>query len=398
MCCKASARYKSVPVTREIFSNEETEAVLLIDATNAFNSVNRMAFIHNTKVICPSLATFVQNCYQYHARLFVLGGAEIKSMEGTTQGDPIAMFIYAIAIIPLILRSAEKVKTESVEAKIAAFADDLAGVGKLTGLKVLWDEICRTGPKYGYFPEPSKSWLIVKPKNLDLAREIFNDSQIKVTTDGRKHLGAVVGSLQFRTDYMMEKITKWTHELKMLSSIARFAPHEAYACFVNGYKHKITYFMRTIEGINVFLDQLDDVINTELIPNITGGIQPTENERKLFSLPPSMGGLGIPIFHEEAETEFKNSVNLTRNLTFNIVNQERTYNLDQNDQKKIKNTIKSSRKAHQQLKSSQVFEKMTKSQQRLHEINCIRRALRSGCQPCRLRERVISSRRVCSGI
>ncbi len=150
----------AVHAIRQIFVNEETEAVLLIDAANAFNSVNRMAFIHNTKVICPSLSTFITNCYQYHARLFVIGGAEIKSMEGTTQGDPIAMFIYAIAIIPLILRSVERIQSLSAEAKIAAFADDLAGVGKLAGLKVLWEEICRIGPKYGYFPEPSKSWLI----------------------------------------------------------------------------------------------------------------------------------------------------------------------------------------------------------------------------------------------
>ena len=83
----------AVYAIREIFSNEEAEAVLLIDVPNAFNSVNRMAFIHNTKVICPSLLTFITNCYQYDARLIVIGGAEIKSMEGTTQGDPIAVLI-----------------------------------------------------------------------------------------------------------------------------------------------------------------------------------------------------------------------------------------------------------------------------------------------------------------
>ena len=138
----------AVHAIRNVFSCEETETVLLIDATNAFNCVNRNAFIHNVKVIGPSLATFIQNCYQYQARLFVIGGAELKSMEGTTQGDPIAMFIYAIAIIPLILRGVEKVQSVSAEAKIAAFADDLSGVGKLTGLKILWDEICRIGPKY----------------------------------------------------------------------------------------------------------------------------------------------------------------------------------------------------------------------------------------------------------
>ena len=94
------------------------------------------------------------------------------------------MFIYATAIIPLVLRTVEEIESRMANAKIAAFADDLSGVGKLKGLRILWDEICRIGPKYGYFPEPSKSWLIVKSELLHLAQKIFKDSNIKITTDG----------------------------------------------------------------------------------------------------------------------------------------------------------------------------------------------------------------------
>ena len=177
----------AVHAIRQIFTNEESEAVLLIDAQNAFNSVNRAAFLHNIKIICPTLSTFVKNCYQFNSRLFVIGGAELESSEGTTQGDPIAMLIYAIAIIPLILRSVEEVESKHKFAKIAAFADDIAGAGKLNGLRILWDEICRLGPKYGYFPQPSKTWLIVKEEHRNNANEIFGDTMIKITTDGQKH-------------------------------------------------------------------------------------------------------------------------------------------------------------------------------------------------------------------
>ena len=127
--------------------------------------------------------------------------------------------------------------------------------------------------------------------------------------------------------------------------------------------------MRTIDGIGDFLHQLDYIITTKFIPNITGGIQPTENERLLFSLPPSMGGLGIPIFAEEANNEFKNSIEMTRNLANNITNQERTYNLDQNEQRRIKNNIKACRRENHRTKADHVFENMTTTQQRLHEIN-----------------------------
>ena len=30
------------------------------------------------------------------------------------------------------------------------------------------------GPKLGYYPEPSKSWLIVKLEHLDEAKKIFS--------------------------------------------------------------------------------------------------------------------------------------------------------------------------------------------------------------------------------
>ena len=70
---------------------DETDAVLLIDASNTFNALNRAAAIHNIRVLCPTLATYVINTYRKLARLFITGGEELISTEGTTQGDPLSM-------------------------------------------------------------------------------------------------------------------------------------------------------------------------------------------------------------------------------------------------------------------------------------------------------------------
>ena len=40
----------------------ETEAILIVDATNAFNILCREAALHNIKFICPELSTFVKIC------------------------------------------------------------------------------------------------------------------------------------------------------------------------------------------------------------------------------------------------------------------------------------------------------------------------------------------------
>ena len=51
----------AVHAMRSIFHDNDTEAVLLIDATIAFNSINRKAALHNVSVLCPSLAQVLIN-------------------------------------------------------------------------------------------------------------------------------------------------------------------------------------------------------------------------------------------------------------------------------------------------------------------------------------------------
>ena len=76
---------------KEIEALEGTEAILLVDATNTFNTINRQAALHNIKVVCPAMSTVLNNTYTKPIRLLVSGGGEISSMEGITQGDPLAM-------------------------------------------------------------------------------------------------------------------------------------------------------------------------------------------------------------------------------------------------------------------------------------------------------------------
>ena len=80
-----------MPEVGNIFEAYETDAALLVDASKAFNSLNRAAALNNIRMLCPLIATYVTNTYTYlaPARLFVVGGSKFKSGEGTTQGDPL---------------------------------------------------------------------------------------------------------------------------------------------------------------------------------------------------------------------------------------------------------------------------------------------------------------------
>ena len=60
----------------------------LVDADNAFNHLNRAVALHNIRYTCPLLATTIINYYCAPVHLFVTGGIEHSSEEGTTQGCP----------------------------------------------------------------------------------------------------------------------------------------------------------------------------------------------------------------------------------------------------------------------------------------------------------------------
>ena len=91
----------AVHAVRTLFYREEAEALLLVDASNASNSLNRQTALHNIQRLSPSLATALINTYRAPLELYVDGDV-LLSREGTTQGDPLAMPMYALATIPLI--------------------------------------------------------------------------------------------------------------------------------------------------------------------------------------------------------------------------------------------------------------------------------------------------------
>ena len=58
--------------------------------------------LHNLKLICHIIATYLINCCATPSRLFIVGGGEILSSEGTTQGDSTDMGANTSGILSLI--------------------------------------------------------------------------------------------------------------------------------------------------------------------------------------------------------------------------------------------------------------------------------------------------------
>ena len=320
------------------FDNPNVEGILLVDATNAFNTLNRQAALHNIQSICPTISQILVNTYRSPIRCIIKGSGEINSSEGTTQGDPLAMAMYALAVKPLICQ----LRKEVPEVNQVWYADDASGAGSCSELKAFWNRLNMFGEEYGYNPNASKTVLIVKEQFLEKAREQFANTGIEISTDGKRHLGAAIGSRLSVEEYVRSKVSKWVAEIGQLAQIAVSQPHAAYTAFTHGLSSRWIFLSRTLSNISELLQPLEDAIHRELIPAITGRPTCSQEERDLLALPVRFGGLGIINPTKTPASVFQASQKLTTPLVKAITAQDPNGEVNVFEVMAIKGSIRSS--------------------------------------------------------
>ena len=50
---------------------------------------------------------------------------------------------------------------------------------------------------------------------LESATSLLSDSKVSITTEGKKHIGAAIGSNEFGKKYVNEKVSEFCEELKI---------------------------------------------------------------------------------------------------------------------------------------------------------------------------------------
>ena len=191
----------AIHALRHEFETPQAEAMLLIDAENAFNSLNRKLALKNIEIIRPSLNNALRNSYESPSRLFV-NGKTILSQEGTTQGDPLAMAMYGVALLPLV----NLIKDDMVTQKW--YADDGNAVGSLESLVALHQKLQKHGPAFGY--KLTKCNLIVKESSLEKAKKSFDSIDIEIVP-GHRVLGSTIGSKAACDEFREQVTTEYQH-------------------------------------------------------------------------------------------------------------------------------------------------------------------------------------------
>ena len=73
----------------------------------------------------------------------------------------------------------------------------------------------------------------MKDSFYDSAVSIYQNSGVCVSVEGKRHLGAALGSPSFVASFVTQKVSLWKQELTVLSDISVTQPHAAYAAFVH---------------------------------------------------------------------------------------------------------------------------------------------------------------------
>ena len=330
----------SIHAMESIFGDHNTEAMILVDATNAFNQLNRKVMLVNCEAICPAMSHILINTYRCSSWLFVNGQCML-SREGTTQGNPLAMAMYAIGTKPLIHRL-------NGIARQVWYADDSAAGSSLERLREWWDLLKEIGPQYGYFPNGSKSHVLAKPQHVEAARETFKGTGIVVSSEGERYLGGAMGTASFLQQYVERKVNGWVTEVDKLSKFAVTQPHAAYAAFTHGLSSRWNYLLRVTDwkilSPSDLLQPLEMAIQSQFIPALTGQPPPGRLVREMLTLPARLGGMGLVNPVTTAEEQHITSQKVCAPLVERILQQDHQLADCQIAQRDIKASLRSNKR------------------------------------------------------
>ena len=121
----------------------------------------------------------------------------IYSKEGTLQGDVFGAVIYGVGMLPL----AEGMRVAIPQTLQPWFADDSASAGRAAHNAACLNYLIENGPRYGYYPNPAKSWYICKEEDEPKALAAFEQFNLPIQmTRGHTYLGGFIGSAATRDE------------------------------------------------------------------------------------------------------------------------------------------------------------------------------------------------------
>jgi hypothetical protein len=177
------------------------------------------------------------------------------------------MNFYGVALLPLLKRMHEAVP----DVLAPSYADDTAAAGKAVHNAVCLSYLLRHGPRYGYFPDPGKSWYVCKVEDEAVAQQAFeaNDLDIQYSC-GQRYLGGFIWGNASKTDWLGSMVTTWVAAVETLALLAGNYPQAAYAGFTFCLQNKWQYVQRVTSDTAPHFALLEVAIRTKFLLALLG--------------------------------------------------------------------------------------------------------------------------------
>eukprot|EP01024_Parvocaulis_polyphysoides_P048301 TRINITY_DN4596_c0_g1_i1.p2 TRINITY_DN4596_c0_g1~~TRINITY_DN4596_c0_g1_i1.p2 ORF type:complete len:250 (+),score=24.52 TRINITY_DN4596_c0_g1_i1:347-1096(+) len=216
-----------------------------------------------------------------------------------------AMMFYGVSSLPLVRKLRRPLRQTQVW-----YADDAGAHSRINKLHEWFSAIARIGPKFGYQPKPTKSYLVVKQEYHQEAEKIFENSGINIVR-GRRYMGGFIGDCDEKEKYVQEKIDGWLESLRKLMVAAETEPQASLCALQKSLQREWTFLCRVVDDISQLFESIQKLIFDEFLPSVAG-FNLNEHEKKLFSLPCRYGGLGIDDPCAQEFKPFENSEKMTK--------------------------------------------------------------------------------------
>ena len=277
------------------------------DVKNAFNSFDRNKIWSSLHKHFPSLEPFVRLAYwDTSSVLFAEPGdeaTEIKSSVGSRQGCSLGSFLYALAIHEDLL----SLRQMFPACHITAYADDLSIVGPPSqAIQAYRQWSYMYGVSLQGELRDDKGAAFSRNLNATALQALGLPTDVKVSQDGIKVLGAPIGSTQFATIFIEKKLS----ELELhLDIVGRMTLHHAqHALVTKSLQHRISFLFRCVPcgdrgTFETFANRYDKALRS--IPmRICHHLDLSSTAIQLIHLPPYLGGLGYRRWMDVADAAF----------------------------------------------------------------------------------------------
>ncbi len=290
----------------------EGKWTLLLDFSNAFNSISREKMFEEVRARIPSMAAWLECCYGAQPLLH-LGEHTILSRCGVQQGDPLGPLSFALALHPIV----ERINREVPDLQINAwYLDDGTLVGTADELNTALRIVEEDGPSRGLRLNRGKSLLYI-PEDATFP---FNPlpPEIPAVRSGFDLLGSPIGPRRHCEATMLKRVEKVQEILERLPDLqdTQMETTILRSCLA---LPKVSFALRSCPPHHIRnASSVFDSSMREALSEFAGGPLPPWSWQKA-SLPAALGGLGIRSATIHAPACYIGSLDQSRELVARIL-------------------------------------------------------------------------------